>query len=318
VTSRRVCLVLGPGPEAAATVAEALQALRMRDPGGPWVADLHAELLARTDLAVDDARPSAWFETGKWAANGIPRTRATEWLGGRFTPEPDTDVEPELLLSDPGLVWFLGLWKAAAMRCGATPVSLHVLAHPAACAASAPDALPAVASWLNLVLHGERATRGTERAFVTFADVLADWTVPVFAAGRALGLRSVAEASANDMRRVHQVLGGEAARMAGVRPTWSDLSVPAPVADLAEAVWSALSGLAVVGDPSAGPSAAEPTPEVEAGLEELRLAYVGMYEDAERLTASTARAAARSSGREVESGDPAALQARGLKRLLGR
>ena len=94
-----------------------------------WVVDLHTELLERANVGVTDARPSAWFETGKINANGIPRTRVTDWLSRQFAPLDDEEDEPELVLKDPRMAWFLGLWKAAAMRCDATPAYLTTLRH---------------------------------------------------------------------------------------------------------------------------------------------------------------------------------------------
>jgi hypothetical protein len=332
-SSRRVCFVVGPGRSGTSAVAGALQALRMRVPGaevpaGPanpngsaesrWVVDLHSELLDRANVVVDDARPSAWFETGKWAANGMPRARATEWLGQQFAPEPDDEVEPELVIKDPRLTWFLGLWKAAAMRCAATPVFLMPLRDPASVVSSlvpslvpsAADPTAALAGWLNLALHTEKATRGSVRAFVSYDDLLSDWTLPIFRAGADLGLRSVAEASANDMRRVHQFLD---AGLPGDPTAWADLAVPAALRDLADRAWAELA-------PLAGPGG--DTTERQGALDAVRDEYVGLYEEAERITAATAAAAARAAVRpsgqlDGESSDEAA-GGRGLKRLLGR
>ena len=54
-----------------------------------WVVDLHTEVLERVNVATYDARPSAWFETGKWAANGMLRTRVVDWLGPQFDVRPN-------------------------------------------------------------------------------------------------------------------------------------------------------------------------------------------------------------------------------------
>ena len=42
------------------------------------------------------------------------------------------------------------------------------------------------AGWVNVMLHTEVATRDSERAFVRYADLLDDWTVPVFELGERL------------------------------------------------------------------------------------------------------------------------------------
>ena len=144
MSSRRVVLVVGSGRSGTSALAGGLQALGMHVPApevpadetglrgsaeSQWVVDLHTELLERANVGVTDGRPSAWFETGKWAANGMLRTRVVDWLGPQFAPLPDEEDEPELVLKDPRMAWFLGLWRAAAMRCDATAAYLTTLRH---------------------------------------------------------------------------------------------------------------------------------------------------------------------------------------------
>ena len=96
---RRVVFVVGSGRSGTSTVAGALQALGMHVPQpevradetnpkgfaeSRWVVDLHHELLQRCHVQVSDARPSAWYETGKAIASGITRARLTEWMGPQF------------------------------------------------------------------------------------------------------------------------------------------------------------------------------------------------------------------------------------------
>ena len=59
------------------------------------------------------------------------------------------------------------------------------------------------------MLHTERSTRGSARAFVRYDDLLTDWTVPLFEIGRAFDLQSVQEASANHVRAVHAFVDPE-------------------------------------------------------------------------------------------------------------
>ena len=97
---RRVVFVVGSGRSGTSTMAGALQALGMHVPQpevradetnpkgfaeSKWVVDLHHELLQRCHVQVSDARPSAWFETGKASVSGITRARLTEWLTPQFT-----------------------------------------------------------------------------------------------------------------------------------------------------------------------------------------------------------------------------------------
>jgi hypothetical protein len=272
-----------------------------------WVVDLHAELLERANVGVTDARPSAWFETGKLAANGILRTRVTDWLGPQFdvrlAPVPD-EVEPELVLKDPRMAWFLGLWRAAAMRCDATPAYLTTLRHVTEVVGTRDRPVARTAAWVNMMLHTERATRGSLRAFVRYDDLLADWTIPLFRVGNDFGLRAVTEASANSMRKVHQFVDPDLHR---ARHTWSDLAVPPRLREIAEESWQALSGLA---DPGGD------TSDRHAILDGLREAYVELYDEAEGIAASTADAARREGAEATEPADQA--EPKGFKRLLGR
>lgn len=317
MSSRRVVLVVGPGRSGTSALAGGLQALGMHVPPpevpaaetGPrgsgesqWVVDLHTELLERANVGITDARPSAWFETGKWAANGILRTRVTDWLGHQFAPLPDQEDEPELVLKDPRMAWFLGLWKAAALRVDATPAHLTTLRHVTEVVGTRGRQSARTAAWVNMMLHTERATRGSLRAFVRYDDLLADWTVPLFRVGTEFGLRAVTEASANSMRKVHQFVDPDLHR---TRHTWADLAVPPRLQEIAEESWQALSGLA---DPDGD------TAERHSRLDQLRDAYVELYDEAEGIASSTADAARREGAVTATAAD----QPKGLKRLLGR
>lgn len=318
MSSRRVVLVVGSGRSGTSALAGGLQALGMHVPPpevpadetglrgsaeSQWVVDLHTELLERANVGTTDARPSAWFETGKISANGIPRTRVTDWLSRQFTPLEDEEDEPELVLKDPRMSWFLGLWKAAAMRCDATPAYLTTLRHVTEVVGTGDRPSARTAAWVNMMLHTERATRGSLRAFVRYDDLLADWTVPLFRVGTDFGLRAVTEASANSMRKVHQFVDPDLHR---ARHTWSDLAVPPRLQEIAEESWQALSGLA---DPGGD------TADRHATLDQLREAYVELYDEAEGIAASSADAARRE-GAAAEPAEPA--EPKGLKRLLGR
>lgn len=317
MSSRRVVLVVGSGRSGTSALAGGLQALGMHVPPpevpadeaglrgsaeSQWVVDLHTELLERANVGVTDARPSAWFETGKWAANGILRTRVVDWLGPQFAPLPDEEDEPELVLKDPRMAWFLGLWKAAALRVDATPAYLTTLRHVTEVVGTRDRPAARTAAWVNMMLHTERGTRGSLRAFVRYDDLLADWTIPLFRVGTDLGLRAVTEASANSMRKVHQFVDPDLHRG---RHTWADVSVPPRLQEIAEESWQVLSALA---EPD-GETAAR-----HATLDELRDAYVELYDEAEGIAASTADAARREGVVAATETD----QPKGLKRLLGR
>ena len=339
-SKRRVVFVVGSGRSGTSTMAGALQALGMHVPPpevradetnpkgfaeSKWVVDLHHELLQRCHVQVSDARPSAWYETGKASASGITRARLTDWLGPQFKPavgeEPAID---ELVIKDPRLAWFLGLWKSAALRTDAQPSYVTMLRHVTEVVGSkqryyAPgqtgsafSEVQRTAAWVNMMLHTERATREGARAFIRYDDLLTDWTVPVFRLGQELDLEAVKAASANDIRKVHQFIDPDLKR---VQTTWDDVAVPDRLRELSEETWRGLSKLAEPGGD---------TPDVHALLDEVREAYVAFYDEAEAVAQSSVIAARREGRQQAleeqpPAGDPLPVRARRrIRRALGR
>jgi hypothetical protein len=306
---RRVVFVVGSGRSGTSTMSGALQALGMHVPqpevvadetnpkgfGEPqWVVDLHTELLQRCNVAVSDARPSAWFEAGKLANLERLRTRLHGWLEGQFT-----EGAPELVVKDPRLSWFLGLWRSAALRCEAAPAYVTMLRPVTEVVGSKQryystrfGEIDRTAAWVNMMLHTERATRGSQRAFVRYGDLLTDWTIPLFGIGQRFDLFAVKSASANDIRKVHQFIDPGLRR---VQLTWDDIEVPARLRDIAEESWAALDKLADDGGDR---------PEVHATLDEMRAAYAEFYEEAEAVASSTALAARREGYADGAAGRP--------------
>jgi len=139
-----------------------------------------------------------------------------------------------------------------------------------------------VAAWVNMMLHTERSTRGNQRAFVRYDDMLTDWTVPVHDMGERFDLHAVRSATARDIRKVHQFIDPSLRR---VRLTWDDVPVPAHLRTIADDAWQALDALA---DPGGD------TPERHVELDQIRQAYTEAYEEAEAMSQSTAIAAQRS------------------------
>lgn len=246
---RRIVLVAGSG---AGTVAGALQALGIRGPEPEWVARLHADLLDRSGVALHDGRPAAWLEAGKVAVLDGPRERLETWL------RRQVEESSELVVADPGLPWFLGLWQWAALRCDAPVVC--VLVHGAE--PEPGDDTERTAGRVNAMLHTERATRDTSRHLVDHVALRVDWTVPI--AG--LDLDAVRSATAQAQRAVHDFMRDD-------RPiataAWEALPVPARLRDLAAATQRALAD------------------DDRAALDELRAAYLDLYEEAESISQSS-------------------------------
>jgi hypothetical protein len=138
--------------------------------------------------------------------------------------------------------------------------------------------LSRTAGWLNLMLHTERATRGSKRALVRYQDLLDDWTRPVYDLGERLGLTSVTKATANDIRRVHSFIDPKLHRVLGEE---LHLDVPKHLGSLVEETWRQLNIMA-------GPDG--DTPDTQAVFDELRADYTALYEEAEAIAHSTVSA----------------------------
>ncbi|MBC2931991.1 sulfotransferase family protein [Nocardioides sp. zg-1228] len=319
-TRRRVVFVVGSGRSGTSTMAGTLRTLGLHVPqpevvadatnpkgfGEPrWVVDLHTELLARSNVQVSDARPRAWLDTGTTSGDHATRARVAAWL------EEQLAVGDELVIKDPRAAWFLGLWRAAADRCGATssyvtmlrPVTEVVgskqtyygsMGTGRGGAGADQGAITRTAAWVNMMLHTERATRGRQRAFVHYADLLDDWTQPVFALGEAFDLAGVKTAMAVDIAEVHRFIDPSLRR---VTMTWDDIPVPDRLRELADETWQALDAIA-----------SDDTPAHQEWCDQLRIAYAEQYAEAEAFAHSTVvaqRRAAAAEARREAGGQPA-------------
>lgn len=296
---RRVLLVVGSGRSGTSTLAGIMSQLGMHvpepqvvaDPSNPrgfsepaWVVDFHTRLLNRHGIEVSDARPQCWFEAARLSALPRPRQNLYAWLHDQFA------VADELVVKDPRLAWFLGMWRAAAVRAGCRPGFATMLRHPTEVVSSKARQYPGpagntnrAAGWVNMMLFTERATRGSDRAFVAYRDLLANWAAVVRPAAERLRLSSVIHSDAQARAAVDQFIQPS---LATARGSWDDLGVQRVICDLAEETWSQLSPLA---DP------AEDTTARAVALDALRAEYTTLYAEAEGLAMSSIDAARPSS-----------------------
>ncbi len=303
--ARRVVFVVGSGRSGTSTMSGTLQTLGVHVPqpevtpdatnpkgfGEPqWVVDFHTELLKRCQVHVSDARPAAWFEAGKLATDRFLRERVDEWLAAQFA-----EGGSELVIKDPRLSWFMGQWRSAAVRAGAVPSFItmlrpvtEVVGSKQLYYASRFGEVGRTAAWVNMMLHTERATRGSQRAFVRYDDLLGDWTIPVFEIGERFDLAAVKMASANDIRKVHNFIDPGLHR---VSVTWDEIRVPAPLKEIAQQTWERMATLADDGGD---------TPETRDALDELRTGYTELYEESEALVQSSVLAAQRAARTAAE------------------
>ncbi len=181
--SKRLILVVGVGRSGTSLFAGIMGQLGFRIPqpeivaddtnpkgfGEPkWVVDFHTRIMRRKRVTVFDARPQAWELTAAASAEPEVREELRSWLNGEVDQASDVVV-----VKDPRIGWFLPLWTGAAAEVGVPTSFVTMLRHPAQILTSAKksygtwqtDASRA-AAWLNVMLETERATRGTQRAFV--------------------------------------------------------------------------------------------------------------------------------------------------------
>lgn len=303
---RRVVLVAGSGRSGTSTFAGALKHLGLHVPqpevaadetnprgfGEPrWVVDFHNRLLNRGFVQVTDARPRAWADTATLGMRDQVRDTLTDWLSAQFE---DTD---EIVVKDPRLSWFLELWRVAAQRCDVTPCLATVLRPPTEVVRSRKEAygdrigdVSAMAAWVNMMLHTERATRGSTRVFIRYHDLLGDCTATMLHAGRALGLETVQNAPPGSLAAVQSFIDPS---LRTVQTTWDDIVGPESLRALTRETWYQLDRLPDIGDSDGASDGAGDGAEVRAALDRLHEEYLGLYADAEAVSTSTATAAAR-------------------------
>ncbi|HYO31415.1 MAG TPA: sulfotransferase family protein [Nocardioidaceae bacterium] len=293
---RRMVLVVGSGRSGTSTMSGTLQRLGLHVPqpevganknnpkgfGEPrWVVDLHKSLLRRANVMNSDARPSAWPDAGRISSAQPLQRRVHTWLEQQFVEGGD-----ELVIKDPRLGWFVGLWRAAALRSGAAAAFVTMLRPVTEVVGSkATHYKPrfgdvhAVAAWVNVMLSTELSTRGSARAFVRYDDMLTDWTIPLFRIAERFNLTAVKSATDHDVRAVHDFIDPSLRR---VHTTWLDVQAPPRLREIADESWQALDKLA---DPEGDVA------ETHSRLDEVRSAYADLYAESEAIAQSSIAAA---------------------------
>lgn len=314
---RKVLFVAGAGRSGTSTMAGLMKIMGLlvpppevpadaTNPKGfaepAWAVEFHDDLLRRAEVQVGDARPAAWFKTGQVGGRERPRADAAAWL------EEHLAANPELVVKDPRLAWFITMWEAAAARVQATPVFVTMLRSPAEVVASKETyyanrlgSAHLAASWVNMLLHTERATRShgeSGRVFVRYGDLLDDWTKTVMHVGESLQLQHILHAGTEVIREGHRFVDPGLRRMTR---SLDELQLPTRLQTIVAESWEALNTLA---DPGSD------TPELHKTLDELRDAYSDLYEEAEAISQSSAVAAkvgaARARRKQVEAAEAAA------------
>jgi hypothetical protein len=252
-----------------------------------WVVDFHAGLLKQLNMAPEDGRPEAWELARSASELPGPRQRLTRWLEG------EVEQSDRLVVKDPRLTWFVGLWADVADDLGVDVSVLTMLRHPAESVASrqlaygaGSSATSRTASWLNMMLGLEAGLRRMRRAVVAYDDLLADWQAALAAAEAPLGLDLVTGRAPEELASAGGLVDPALRRAAA---DWDALGLPPPVRDLAERTYAALSAL------TAGQ--VDPHPALDA----VRTEYADLYTWAADLTRSRVRAARVEERRKVRA-----------------
>jgi hypothetical protein len=193
----------------------------------------------------------------------------------------------------------------AAIRDGAVPVFATMLRPPSEVVGSKQKyyanrlgSAHLAASWLNMLLHTERATRESVadggRVFVRYGDLLDDWVKVVMQLGEQLELQNVLHAKSEQIRDGHRFVDPGLRR---VTQSLADLQLPPKLHDLTGQTWDELNKLAEPGGDTAG---------AHATLDQLREAYVDLYAEAEAISRSSVVAAEQRVKRDLKGGRAAA------------
>ena len=316
---RRLILVVGVGRSGTSLLAGILGQLGLHIPqpevgaddtnprgfGEPrWVVDFHTRLLKQRHVTVNDSRPSAWEATG--AAEDDAELR--DWLGAELSEHGTVVVK------DPRTVWFLPLWTRGSAELGVPPSFVTMLRHPSETLQSArksygtwQSAASRAAAWLNVSLETEHATRGEQRAFIRYDDLLSDWRREVGRMGELLDLPQLRP----DEGRAAQVDAFVDPGLHRNRVAWDALDVPPRLQEMAEGVWEQLLPLTTPGGDAAATHAA---------LDTARDDFHALHAEAEAIAQSAITAAKRTGKPKAAkpAGAPPSLRVRLARRVPAR
>jgi hypothetical protein len=257
-----------------------------------WVVDFHSRLMRRQRVIVFDARPVAFEKTAAMADDAEVGAELRAWLKGEL------GQSAAVVIKDPRVTWYLGLWRRCCDELGVQPSQVTMLRRPTEILTSArrsygtwqSDASRA-AAWLNVMLQTERLTRGTPRVYLRYEDLLADWRREMGRVGRALDLPLLLEIAPDRAAAVDAFVDPGLHRS---QPGWDKLEVPASVQDLCERVWPLFE------DPDAAAT------ELDAALDD----YRALYGEAEAIAQPSVAAV-----RPRKRTRPKTLRARVVRRI---
>jgi hypothetical protein len=295
--------VTGSGRSGTSTVAGTLTKLGVflpkpvagSDPTNPrgffeplWALRFNKRVLAEARVGTLDARPEALDLMAEVTSRPDLQAELKEWLYRKSRG-------PQLVIKDPRCFWLRDLWVGACEAVDVHPEFLTMLRHPAEVIGSRrlhylKDSKTSlqhsrettnVGGWVNVALTNERVSRGHQRAFAQYSDLIADWRSTMLDIGGRLELTFDADLTRAEHHPVDDFIDANLRRAKG---DWDDLDVPPQLREIAQTVWQALSSL--VDDPQ----------DVKATdtMDDMREEYAALYARSLALTEDHVRARVRS------------------------
>ena len=288
----RLVIITGAGRSGTSTVAGTLKMLgghipqpelppNDANPRGPfeprWPVEFNMRVLDDAGVRHLDSRPAALDLMADATSNSEYRAELSAWLATQLN-------EPMIVVKDPRMFWLRDLWVDVAADLGVSTGFLTMLRHPAEVVGSrsmhyhkkaGPDALRVretvnLAGWVNVMLTNERSSRGGDRVFVHYLDLIRDWRATMTEAGAKLGLTYNADLTGREAHEVDDFIDVGLRRS---RVTWDDLDVPERLREIADIVQHHLDLLSK--DPQDA-AAME-------GNDEMRVAYDEQYQQASAI-----------------------------------
>ncbi len=224
-----------------------------------WAVSFHKQITDAAGIHDFDGRPSA-FDRAQAAITPELRTKLVTFLAEK------AGESEQVVVKDPRSVWGQSLWREAAAEAGLEIAYISMLRHPAEVLGSRAthyakegDAeqrrryeIFNLARWINNSVISERETRGQQRAFVRYNDLLTDWRPVLVELGEQFGLRYDADLTDGTPTAVDGFIDPDLRRQ---RVTWDELELPVELQDVAQQTWDALDVLASARGEDAGASA---------------------------------------------------------------
>lgn len=255
-------LITGTGRSGTSTMSGTLHHLGLHVPGpylganesnpkgffeSKWAVSFHKGITKAAGINDFDSRPAA-FDRAQQAITPAMRQHLVDFL------TEQAGHSDQVVVKDPRSVWGQTLWREAAAEAGLEIRYISMLRHPAEVVgsratyyANADDAEQRrryeafnVARWVNSSVISERETRGHQRGFVRYTDLLEDWRPVLAGLGTDLGLRYDADLSVRP-NPVDEFIDPDLRRH---RVTWDELQIPTELQDVAERIWQDLDVLA--------------------------------------------------------------------------